>query len=61
MLDTLNLSGDLDDVDMLGDVERRFSITVTDAEAARLYTAGQLHDLIERKHADAGWTQACLS
>jgi hypothetical protein len=61
MLDTLNLSGDLDDVEMLGDVERRFSITVTDAEAARLYTAGQLHDLIERKYADAGWTQACLS
>jgi hypothetical protein len=61
MLDTLNLSGDLDDVDMLCDVERRFSITVTNAEAAQLYTAGQLHDLIERKYADAGWTRACLS
>jgi len=62
MQDTLNLwSGDLADVEIICEVERRFGIEVTDAEAKQLYTAGHFHDLIEAKYAGAHSTQACLS
>jgi hypothetical protein len=62
MLDTLNLwSGDLVDAEIIRDVERRFGIKVTNADAEQLCTAGQLYDLIELKYAEAGRTKACLS
>lgn len=62
MKDTLDLVGDGDDVDVIQDVERAFGIKLTDAEAERLLTVGQLHDLIEFKRPGAGGrTLACLS
>jgi hypothetical protein len=62
MKDTLNLVGDGDDVDVINDVERTFGIKLTDAEAEQTRTVGQLYDLIELKHPNAGsTTQACLS
>jgi hypothetical protein len=60
MPDTLNLASD-DDWDVLSEVEQCFGIAVTNAEAQQLYTAGELHDLIEQKYADAGRARACLS
>jgi hypothetical protein len=62
MKDTLNLFGDGDDVDVIYAVERTFGIKLTDAEAERTRTVGQLYDLIELKHPNAGSrTRACLS
>lgn len=50
MKDTLNLVGDGDDVDVIHGVERTFGIKLTDVEADRTRTVGQLHDLIELKY-----------
>ncbi|MET4066123.1 hypothetical protein ABID58_000906 [Bradyrhizobium sp. S3.2.6] len=62
MKDTLNFVGDGDDVDVIHDVERTFGIKLTDAEAEQTRTVGQLYDLIEVKHPNAGSrTQVCLS
>ncbi|MBR0685464.1 hypothetical protein JQ594_06025 [Bradyrhizobium manausense] len=60
MKDTLNFVGDGDDVDVIYDVERTFGIKLTDAEAEQTWTVGQLYDLIEVNHPNAGRTQACL-
>lgn len=46
---TLDLVGDGDDIDLLREVEATFGVTITDNEAARLYTVGDLHDLICEK------------
>lgn len=62
MKDTLNLAGDGDDLDVIHDVEQTFGIKLTDAEAERTRTVGQLYDLIELKRPNAGSrTLACLS
>src|SRR5262249_10894109 len=62
MKDTLNFVGDGDDVDIVRDVECTFRIKLTNAEAERTITVGQLYDLIEMKYPDAGSrTPACLS
>lgn len=62
MKDTLNLVGDGDDVDVIHGVERTFGIKLTDVEADRTRTVGQLHDLIELKYSSAGSrTRTCLS
>lgn len=62
MKDALNLVGDGDDVDIIHGVERTFGIKLTDVEADRTRTVGQLHDLIELKHSSAGSrTRTCLS
>ncbi|SRR6266702_2990679 len=62
MKDTLNLVGDGDDVDVIRDVERTFGIKLTDAEAEQTRNVGQLYDLIELKHPNAGSrTLTCLS
>jgi len=61
MTDTLDLFGDGDEIDIVRDVERTFRIALTKAEAVRIRTVGELHDLIESKHAGAESTRACLS
>jgi hypothetical protein len=62
MADTLDLWGDGDDVDVVWDVERTFAIKVSDDEAERTITVGQLYDLIEMKQPNAGSrTPVCLS
>jgi hypothetical protein len=54
--------GDGDDLDVVWDVERTFGIKVSDAEAERTITVGELYDLIEMKHPNTGSrTSACLS
>ncbi|TYL91434.1 acyl carrier protein [Bradyrhizobium rifense] len=59
MKDTLNFVGDGDDVDVIYNVERTFGIKLTDAEAEQTRTVGQLYDLIELKHPNAGRLQLC--
>jgi hypothetical protein len=49
-------------LDVVWDVERTFGIKLTDAEAERTRTVGQLYDLIELRRPNAGSrTLACLS
>jgi|SRR5215475_2629623 len=62
MKDTLDLWGDGDDLDVVCDVERTFGIKLTGDEVERTRTVGELYDLIEIKHPNAGsGTPACLS
>jgi hypothetical protein len=59
MADSIGLTGDLDDVEILRGVEELFGIKVTDREAEQTLTVGQLYDLIESK--TGGKTDVCLS
>jgi hypothetical protein len=61
MADTIGLVGDGDDVDIVYDVERAFGVKLTDEEARRTRTVGQLHDHIERKIVSSAVSRACLS
>lgn len=49
----LNLVGDGDDVHVVVDVEQAFGVKITDAEAERCETMGQLFDVVWRKIASA--------
>jgi hypothetical protein len=60
MRSSLNLAGDGDDLDVVADVERTFGIKLSNQEAEKTFTVGQLRDLIESKQPDRK-TQACLS
>lgn len=57
-MNSLNLVGDGDDVDLLVGVEAAFGITISDDEASRLRTVGDLFELV---HMKAGSGNACLS
>ena len=59
-INSLNLAGDGDDIDLLEDVERVFGIEVSDAEASDMETVGQLHELICNR-IDVRADAACLS
>jgi hypothetical protein len=62
MKDTLDLCGADDGVELVHDVERTFGIALSDDEAERTITVGQLYDLIETKQPNAGSrTSTCLS
>ncbi len=54
----LNMFGD-DSIDALYDIEELFGITITDEEAGRTYTVGELFELIEEKRNEP--TQSCLT
>lgn len=43
------LMDDIDFVEMIMDVEKEFDISITDSEALKLKTIGQLIDVIKRK------------
>jgi hypothetical protein len=60
MQDTLNLVGDGDDLDVIFDVERAFGIKLSNGEAEKPVTVGQLYDLIESKYVPTQ-RRACLS
>ncbi len=51
-LNTLDLHGDLDDVELIMDVEETFGIKFEKSEIAELVTVGQVEDLVRRKVAD---------
>jgi hypothetical protein len=49
MTNTLGLDGSLDDVEMLLDIQSAFGVTIANEEAAKLYTVGDLFDLLRAK------------
>lgn len=61
-LNSLNLVGDGDEVDLVRDIERSFSITIEDHEAGPVMTVGELYDLVQRKRpGSTSPTTACFS
>ncbi|MCV6825789.1 MULTISPECIES: hypothetical protein [Halocynthiibacter] len=48
-LNTINLSDDYDDVEMLMDIEEAFSIKIEDSEAEKLENMGDLYELVSGK------------
>ena len=46
---SLHLVGDGDDVEILSDIETAFGVQISDHEAERLNTLGNLHDLLVSK------------
>jgi hypothetical protein len=62
MSNTLDVDHETGDEDIVREVERTFDMTVTDREAAALYTVGDLHALVVRKQTRReGPTHACLT
>lgn len=57
-MNSLSLVGDSDDVDLLVGVEATFGITISDGEASRLRTVGDLFELV---HIKAGSGSTCLA
>jgi acyl carrier protein len=49
LLEDLRLTGDLDDVEMLQEVEKVFDIKISDEEAAELHSVGDLFELLKSK------------
>jgi hypothetical protein len=60
MSNSIDLVGDGDELDILRDVERVFGIAISDSEAERTLTVGQLYDLIEQKCGSRA-AEACMS
>lgn len=60
MTNSLNLRGDLDDVEAVTWTERTFGISISNEEAEATLTVGQLYDLVEAKCGDEP-TEVCLS
>ena len=59
---SLYLVGDGDDVDLLTDIEAAFDLTLSDDEAANLYTLGDLNDMLSTKlKATEGRHEVCLT
>ena len=59
---SLYLIGDGDDVDILYDVEAAFGVKISDDEAPRLFTLGDLHDLLVSKlNASDARRSVCLT
>jgi hypothetical protein len=56
MLTTLGLDDDLDGIEILRPIETAFEVKISDAEAASVFTVGDMFDLLRRKidTADAG-------
>jgi hypothetical protein len=63
-LNTLHFSGDLDDIEVVEDVEKTFGIKISDAEAGKTFTIGELEALVRSKFKeddqdDALWKLLC--
>jgi len=63
-LNTVNLSGDLDDIEILMDIEKTYKIKIEDSEAETTYTVGDLYDLVqlklkEQSNVDQIWSEVC--
>ena len=48
-LNTVDLVGDMDDVELLQAIEQVFDIEIEGDEVRELYTVGQLYDLVKTK------------
>jgi hypothetical protein len=46
-LNTINLYGDLDDVELVEDIEKQFGICISNGEAEQTLTMGQLEELVQ--------------
>ena len=57
---TVNMVGDGDDVDIVLDIEKTFGIQITEAEAEKIRTVGELYDLVCSK-VDLEANGICLS
>jgi hypothetical protein len=55
MSSSLGLSGDLDDVDLVEDIEAAFGLRFSDDEIERCSTVGHLFELVENKLPDASF------
>jgi hypothetical protein len=63
-LNTVNLHGDGDDIDLLEDIEEVFRIRIEDHEAEQFVSVGQLYELAKSKSAsnpdfDPIWELVC--
>jgi hypothetical protein len=63
-LNTVNLSGDMDDIELIEEIERTFGIEISDDEAEMAVTVGELEKLVRSKSnkntkEDALWELLC--
>ena len=63
-LNTLHFTGDFDDVEVIEDIEKVFGIKISDLEAERVITVGELEaqvrlKFVENNQDDALWKLLC--
>lgn len=61
MPNTLGLDDDLDSVEIIRDIERVFDISISNDEAERIFTVGEMHDLLLKKISPNDIDRKCAS
>ena len=61
MANSLGLDDDLDGVELVQNLEKAFDIQITDAEAKRIFTVGEIYDLMLKKIPPEDTNRKCAS